>query len=640
MRRVYPFDLSHIPAFAAAFSLTALPVLVFNGYGWYPQTDFFKWTLVFSVTAYGAGFCAIFALIGRSVRLGAIGAMWLALALSLALQPALLQVRCFPEWVRNWYFFAALGGAVFFLSNLPLEEVMPGVLRSAAATGGVSTVIGFVRRAFPTARIPFVSEIGLAPDRFFANARLDNLLGAYLALAITAGFWLIVRALLAHRPGEAGGKNKEKSLFARPAFAFDLALAVLNSVGLWMTGARSAVLSCAAGVIVLLTALRPDARLIRKIALCAALALAALFCAALLAPGAFRVERRDMSKILSPESLSPKNEGRIAIWGITLEMIGKAPVLGVGLGNYKWNYMDATADFMEKSDIPPRYTYWAHNEYLQWLAETGAVGAALFSLIIIYAVALCVKSLKTLRKKNQDRGLCPRPPGSLLPGPCSFDAGGLSDGERRLMLSWALAAIAVLAVDSCFSRPFHHADTAFSFSLALAVISRLCPEPLTGVRSAAAFPALARRALGPAFAVILLAAVSGVALFAQSFSGQRYLGEYYYNTSYISLVPSEEREAYYRPFLFSDAYLRLIARENFIRAEIGFDDREKDDEDAIRLLTECFARTPGYEELNMLMRTLQRLGRIDEARLYFRYYPPEEREKFLRGEFDGRYMLD
>jgi hypothetical protein len=594
-----------------------MPVLVFNRYGWYPSTDFFKWTLVFSVSAYGVGICSLLSLSGRGgVSVDSLDLAWLGLALLLSLQPLFIHPRSFPEWIRNWYFFSAIGGAAFFLSNLPIDEAMPAIMRSGAITGGISTAIGFVQRSDPNALIPFISDISMAPDRFFANTNLDNVLAGYLALAVIAGFWLLIRAF-------CGAGGAEKSVKAAALSALDLALIVVNVIGLWMTGTRSAFLACIAGVFTLICAARPNVRLAKKIAAGVILALLVLSCAVYIAPNVFQVQRRDMGKILTLESLSPLREGRFAIWGISMEMIKTAPILGVGLGNYKWNYLDAMASFMERSGIPPRYTHWAHSEYLQWMAETGAVGAILLFSLVLYYVRLCVKSL---------------------------------DGGSRVMLAWSLAAIAALAVDSLFSRPFHHADTAFTFSLALALISRLCvkkacaqrderqAEPALSVRGSARtsrmdvlrrFPVRAA-----ASAAIFAIAAGGVAFYAQSFSGQAYLGKYYYDSMYISLVPSEEREEYTPPLFLRDAYLRLTAKENYNRTFLGFGDREKNDEDAVRLLKKCFETEPRYEELNMLMSLYQKLGRTDEGRSYFKYYPPGEREKFLKGEFDGRYMLD
>ncbi|GHV44068.1 O-antigen polymerase [Synergistales bacterium] len=585
MKRVLSIDISRVIAFVAAFSVVSLPVLVFNQYG-YPQIHLYKWAVAFAVVAYGAGSYALMLMLKKGeVSFARTDAAWLALILLFASQTAFVSVRNFPEWVRNWYFFASLGGAVFLLRNLPIDAVLPAVLRSVTLTGGASAIIGFIQRANPTAAIPFISDISMAQDRFIANTGMDNILGVYLALSVLAGCWLLIRA------------RRSRSI---PTTVFDLALLALNAAGMWMTGSRSALLSCAVGVFALIIALRPDARQTKRLAAFLTLALAIVICVAYAAPGALKVQRRNMDSALSLENLSPAKEGRYVIWGISLEVIKAAPVFGVGLGNYKWNYMDAMAAFREKSDIPPRYTYWAHSEYLQLLAEVGVMGAAPFFFLIFYYIWLATRSLK---------------------------------GEHSQALAWALAAMAVLAVDSCFSRPFHRVDTAFTLSLALALISKFCDKPLE----------LRRRAQIAVGGAIFLAAFSGVALFAQSFSDQEYIGEYYYIPSYIALAPSSVREQYKHPFILEDAYLQLTAKENYIKALMNFGDDDKNNEhyrDAVRVLTEYFMTEPRYYELNMLMTLYQARGEQREGEKYFKYYPEDEREKFLRGEFDGKYMTD
>ncbi|GHS88054.1 O-antigen polymerase [Synergistales bacterium] len=586
MKKALSIDIPRTLAFAAAFSIVSLPVLVFSQYGWYPQIHLFKWAVAFSVVAYGAGSCAIMLATQRGeVQVARTDLAWLALLLLLALQVVFVPVRNFPEWLRNWYFFAAIGGAVFLLRNLPIGDVLPAILRSVAVTGGISVIFGFIRRFYPAADIPFIFDISMAPDRFVANTGMDNILGVYLALSVLAGCWLLICARRAR---------------GIPMTVFDASLLTLNAAGMWMTGSRSALLSCAVGVAVFILALRPNARQIKRMAVFLTVALAIFISVAYIAPNALEVQRRDMSGSLSMENLSPAREGRYAIWGISLEVIKAAPVFGVGLGNYKWNYMDAMATFREKSDIPPRYTYWAHSEYLQLLAEVGVVGAAPFFFLIFYYIWLAAKSLK---------------------------------GEHSQALVWALAAVAVLAVDSCFSRPFHRVDTAFTLSLALSLISKFCVSPV-------AFGRVARIVVGGA---IFLVSFSGVALFAQGFSDQKYLGEYFYSSSYIVIDPSNVREQDKYPLMLEDAYLQLIARENYIRALTDFGDKDENDKnyrDAVRVLTKYFMTEPRYPELNMLMFLYQTRGEWSEGEKYFKYYPEDEREKFLRGEFEGTYMKE
>ena len=141
---------------------------------------------------------------------------------------------------------------------------------------------------------------------------------------------------------------------------------------------------------------------------------------------------------------------------------------------------------------------------------------------------------------------------------------------------------------------------------------------------------------------MLSISLSGIVLFTQSFQDQDYIGKYFHHAFYIATASSEKRESYKRPLLLEDAYLQLTARENFIRAMIGFGDaeqKEQEDHDAVRLLSRCFATQPRYEELNLLMLLYQKRGEFEEGRRYFKYYPPEEREKFLKGRFDGKYMM-
>jgi O-antigen ligase len=321
-------------------------------------------------------------------------------------------------------------------------------------------------------------------------------------------------------------------------------------------------------------------------------------CVVFVSPGALQVERRDMTRLFTADTLSTSQEGRYSIWLTTWEMIKTAPVFGVGLGNYKWNYLDALSVSQEVYPLRPRYTFWAHNEYLQWIAETGVIGGLLLFSLLIYCISLCIKGM---------RG---------------------ENNEKKPFLAWSLAAIIVLMADSCFSRPLHNVGTAFTLSLALAMISRLEAAPIK----------LSTKMRYGVSGVMLSLCLSGIILFSQSFQGQDYLARYYNNPFYLALASSEEREHYKHPLLLEDAYLQLTARENYNRTLVDFGDTEQNDRDAIRLLTQYFETQPRYKELNYLMLVYQKRNEIEEAQRYFKYYPPEERQKLLDGRFDGKYM--
>ena len=568
-------------AWITAFLLVALPVLLFTRTG-YPAVVFLKWCGTFSIVAYGSGFCGFYLLSRRdNVKLAFPEMFWFLMAFLFALQPFFISIRSFPEWLRNWYFFAFLGGAVFLFRNLPIEKVLSWILRSISFTGAISTSFGFIQTTWPEKRFPFIMNTSAAPDRFLGNTGLDGILGVYLALAVIAGFWLLLN---------------EKQRFC---WLIDSFLLPCNCLGLWKTGARSAFIACFVGVIVLLCSSREKRRALKIFfyAIASLIVMGAVFFS--WSPELLRIERRDMSLLLRLEQFSSTQEGRWTIWNVSGEMIKKNPIWGVGLGNYKWNYMDAMASLGEKGNFPRHYTYWAHNEYLQWTAETGFAGAALLFSFLTWAAVRCAKKLK---------------------------------GKNGDALSWALAAMAVLAVDACFSRPFHHVDTAFTLSLVLGLISRLAVPPMN----------LTRLGQGIVGGGIVIASVLGIYLFASALPRQNYLGENFYNPFYLTLLTSAEREKIWNPLFVRDAFQQLLARENVMRAQI--EGKEKDMEqnqlDAIRTLENYFATQPRFDELNELLLLYQKRKEYEKGKPYLKYYPPEERRKFEDDSFEGKYMGD
>jgi O-antigen ligase len=71
--------------------------------------------------------------------------------------------------------------------------------------------------------------------------------------------------------------------------------------------------------------------------------------------------------------------GRVSLWRDAWPMIWETPWFGKGLGSFQWTFR---AYETEMPDIPAIY---AHNDYLQILAETGIVGLCL----VILAFAAC-----------------------------------------------------------------------------------------------------------------------------------------------------------------------------------------------------------------------------------------------------------
>jgi len=99
---------------------------------------------------------------------------------------------------------------------------------------------------------------------------------------------------------------------------------------------------------------------------------------------------------------------RIAIWKFTGMMIKDHPILGSGIGTYKYNTLRYQAKFFEQGDNRSIYPYGiadqAHNEYLQLWAELGTIGLAIFLWLIIAYFNYGIRYLKR-EKDEQKQGI-------------------------------------------------------------------------------------------------------------------------------------------------------------------------------------------------------------------------------------------
>jgi O-antigen ligase/Tfp pilus assembly protein PilF len=99
-------------------------------------------------------------------------------------------------------------------------------------------------------------------------------------------------------------------------------------------------------------------------------------------------------------------QARLFLWGIGLEMLRAHPLIGVGGNNYQANYAEGRAQFSSKHPDSPLLginehllPIYAHNEYVQMLAELGVVGFTLFTLLICSLIVAFRRALKTGRSK-------------------------------------------------------------------------------------------------------------------------------------------------------------------------------------------------------------------------------------------------
>ncbi|MDX9755731.1 MAG: O-antigen ligase family protein [bacterium] len=150
---------------------------------------------------------------------------------------------------------------------------------------------------------------------------------------------------------------------------------------------------------------------------------------------------------------------RPLLWYAALEMWYNAPVWGNGNGQYGARFIESVYDLAQQSD-PERiqqitrsmntlYVQRAHNDYLQYLAETGIVGYSLLLLLFFCAVGAAARRLW---RRDLTR-------------------------SEILYLSGSLLAVLYTAIQCVFDFPLRLPASSMFFSLALGGILLLTRKP-------------------------------------------------------------------------------------------------------------------------------------------------------------------
>jgi O-antigen ligase len=127
----------------------------------------------------------------------------------------------------------------------------------------------------------------------------------------------------------------------------------------------------------------------------------------------------------------PNTSTRLLTWAVGFEMWRERPLTGVGANNYDTAFAEARARFSASHTnsglvglIEERLVERAHNEYIQILAELGAIGFALF---VVFCVALIYAAWRVLRRAQSPLA---------LGGVCSLVVFALSSGASSVSFRW------------------------------------------------------------------------------------------------------------------------------------------------------------------------------------------------------------
>lgn len=150
-------------------------------------------------------------------------------------------------------------------------------------------------------------------------------------------------------------------------------------------------------------------------------------------PSPFAQSRHEQVFVRLKETSSTElnTRARMLFWGAAIEMWRTHPLAGVGADGYDGAYPQARADFAAEHPDSPLVTInerylsaGAHNEYLQIMAELGAVGVALF---LIFCAALVRAAWLALRRTSS-----PLAQGAVA----SLVAFAISSGASSISFRW------------------------------------------------------------------------------------------------------------------------------------------------------------------------------------------------------------
>jgi tetratricopeptide (TPR) repeat protein/O-antigen ligase len=274
------------------------------------------------------------------------------------------------------------------------------IVRALAVVIGAGAVLALLGRQNQTRGGSGILWLARDPD-----AHLDRLTSTFVnpnhqAFYLNVLFFLAVGLLLAltgrrRAPDRDGGEARGtgRALERLPAAVAAGAAVVVLGGALLLTASRGGLLAAAAGVVVVagvaLAGRRPwTAAAVGGLLLLGVLAYASL------------VGLEPLAARLLPGVNEPIAGVRGPLWTATLRLAGDAGWLGVGLGGFE----DAFGRHRPAA-VPARYLVdYAHNDYLQLLAETGVVGLGILAWA---AGALLVFVLRRWRHRQDPfvRGL-------------------------------------------------------------------------------------------------------------------------------------------------------------------------------------------------------------------------------------------
>lgn len=555
----------------------ALPNLVYSGVHWYDTLHLIK----FFVAGVPAGIALIVAGARLAIygpkridfRVDLFGTLWLGLLAYTMMQSLWVPIRSKPGFIQELLCFSAVWAFyVISWNSFPNRSIRP-LLWLANINASINVVFAELQiRHLNGIFGGFSSLILPTPGNYIGNTGQQNMFGLWMAICIMSSIYLYIAYAVT-----PSGKKRHPAVTV-----LNLVLMAINIWGLWNSTSRSAILSLGVGLVVLvfITLSQFGRDYARRLGHVVFLFLVVLGLTMLFNPDrAVALISKTIDMIQHAETYG----GRDGIWATSRSMVKLYPWSGVGLGQYKWHYLEAQREmFAAYPDKPWQYTHWAHNEFLQWFCEGGIPGGViLMGMWGLWGISFLVM---LWRREH----VAPE-------------------------VIWACSLVALMSFNAFWTRPFHRIENILWLSLGFAISNRdmvaaLMPKKVFNLGN--------------------LTRLCGVILVMASLGGLYFLGDGMVGDRLLRQALSTSNPSVQRNLL--EQASRHLMVENEARKNLGYHYLQLGEQtqnvqmlaQGFQLLWEHFLREPHSEELRILIDWAQRFQNVKILETLASYLKP------------------
>lgn len=565
-----------------AFISLGLPNLIYSGIGWFDTLHIMKWSFAMVPIAISVIIAGIsLALYGNErtdFKIDLFGWLWLIMLGYISVQPMWIDILSWSTYMKEWFFFAALVGLYILCFNLFKEaKAHRTVLWLANLNAGINVIFAELLIRNMNGPFPFIMNV---PGNYIGNTGQQEMFGLWMAMAVMNGIYL--NAAYSDLSNDISAKTSHSSLLRY----LNLALLALNAWGMWNSTTRAGFLSLITGTIIIsIIFIKNDRiKMLKRVGQGVVLVMLML----VLNIGmtymgfgrAYALINKTMDMVMNTSSFGKRRD----IWKTSWTIFMEHPIKGVGIGHYKWHYLEGQKIALQKDPkIKWQFTYWAHNEYIQWFAEFGIFGA----IVLLWTAGWWLWNF--IRHITQKKML-------------SIEA------------SWACAMLFLILFDAIFSRPFHRIENVVWLSFAFAVANReLLPLSYSWseVRHTSIY-----RLLG---CFIALISVTGLAFLASGLVGDKHLRKAF-NTQNAQIQAESISIARRLPMSKDDAEEQYAYH---LIAVAKVTHRRKDWENAVDQLYRSYSIRPKAKQLMELISLSSQIQKKELIEVLVPYLPPK-----------------